>query len=205
MKKLVGSLLALTLMVSASQAQDKKEFKHHGRHSEKQMLSKQLNLSEDQNKQLKDINADFKNQMAELKKNDNITVKEFNSRKESIRKQKNEKFQALLTPEQKSKMDKMKQERLTKSHDRGQRGIESMKTKLNLSDEQVIKLKASHESFASKAKDIRSNESLTSEQKKEQFKALEKQRREEAKTILTKEQLDKMQSMHKDRGNKSVK
>jgi len=80
-----------------------------------------------------------------------------------------------------------------------------MKTKLNLSDDQVTKLKASHESFASKAKDIRGNQSLTSDQKKEQFKALAKQQREEAKSILTKEQLEKMQSMHKDRGNKAVK
>lgn len=205
MKKLVGSLLALTLIVSASQAQERKEHKHHGKHHHKEMLSKELNFSDDQKKQLKDINAEFKKQMVELKKNDNITVKEYKSRKEAIRKEQHQKTQSLLTTEQKSKVEQMKQERITKAKERDKRGMENMKAKLNLSDEQVNKMKASHESFAAKAKEIRSNQTLSSDQKKEQFKALAEQRKVEAKSILTSEQLEKMQQMRKDRGNKSVK
>ena len=205
MKKLFGTVLALTLIVSASQAQDKKDFKHGHRGHNKEMLSKELNFSEDQKKQLKEINADFQKQMADLKKNDNITVKEFNSRKEAIRKDHKQKMQSLLTAEQKSKLDKMKQDRMAKSKEMHARNIDKMKTQLNLSDDQVSKLKASHESFASKAKDIRSNQSLTQDQKKEQFKALAEQQKEETKSILTKEQLDKLQDMHKNRRTQSVK
>ena len=149
--------------------------------------------------------ADFQKQMADLKKNDNITVKEFNSRKEAIRKDHQQKMQSLLTAEQKSKLDKMKQDRMAKSKEMHARSMDKMKTQLNLSDDQVIKLKASHESFASKAKDIRSNQSLTQDQKKEQFKALAEQQKEETKSILTKEQLDKLQDMHKNRRTQSVK
>ena len=205
MKKLVGSLLALTLIASASQAQERNEHKHHVNHHHKEMLSKELNFSDDQKKQLKDINAEFKKQMVELKKNDNITVKEYKSRKESIRKDQHQKMQSLLTTEQKTKLEQMKQERITKAKERDKRGLENMKAKLNLSDEQVNKLNASHESFAAKAKEIRSNQSLSSDQKKERFKALEEQRKEEAKSILTSEQLEKMQQLHKDRRNNTVK
>jgi Spy/CpxP family protein refolding chaperone len=80
-----------------------------------------------------------------------------------------------------------------------------MKTQLNLTDDQVTKLKASHDGFEVKAKEIRSNSSLSSDQKKEQFKELAKQQREETKSILTKEQLQKMQDLHKDRSSSSVK
>ena len=205
MKKLIGSLLALTLIVSASQAQDRKGKRHGGKHHHKEMLSQQLNFSEEQKKQLKDINAEFKTQMQELKKNDNITVKEFKSRKETIRKAQHDKMQALLTTEQKSKLEQMKQERITKGKERNARGFENMKSKLNLTDEQVSKLKASHESFDAKAKEIRSNQSLTQDQKKEQFKSLAEKRKEEAKSIMTKEQVEKMEQMRKERSNKSVK
>ena len=205
MKKLIGSLLALTLIVSASQAQEQKMEGHHGRHHHKEMFAKQLNLTQDQKDQLKNINADAKKQMAELKKNDNITVKEFNSRKEDIRKQQHEKMLALLTPDQKSQLDKMKQDRMAKGKERRQHGLENMKTQLNLTDDQVTRLKASHEAFAAKAKDIRSNTSLSEDQKKEQFKELAKQQKEETKSILTKEQLQKMQELHKDRSSSSVK
>src|SRR5689334_11504079 len=157
MKKLLGSLLALTLIVSAAQAQDQKEMKHHGRHHGREMFAKELNLTADQKKQLKDINTDTHKQMAELKKNDNITVKDYNSRKEAIMKSQHEKMLALLTPDQKAQMEKMKQDRMAKGKERSQRGIQNMKTQLNLTDDQVSKLQSSHESFEAKAKDIRSN------------------------------------------------
>ena len=205
MKKLFGSLLAMTLIVSASQAQDRKDADHSRKGHHKEMLSKELNLAEDQKKQLKEINADYKKQMAELKKNEDITVKELKSRKEVIRKDHQQKMQALLTPEQKSKLETMKQDRMADAKQMHERSMEKMKTELNLSDEQVAKLKASHESFASKAKDIRSNQSLTSDQKKEQFKALAEQQKEETKSILSKEQLEKMQDLHKNRRTQSVK
>jgi hypothetical protein len=205
MKKLVTGLFALVLIVSVSQAQDRKERKHHGKRHHKEMLSKELNFSDEQKKQLNNIKADFKKQMSELKKNDNITVKEYRNRKETIRKENFQKRQALLTPEQKSKMEKMKEENLVKAKERDQKKLEGMKTKLNLTDDQMSKLKASHEAFGSKAKEIRNNQSLTSDQKKEQFKALAEQRKEESKSIFTSEQLEKMKQMHKDRRSKPVK
>src|SRR5205085_12591028 len=96
MKKLLGSLLALTLIVSAAQAHDQTETHRHGKHHGKEMLAKELNLTADQKKQLEDINADTHKQMAELKKNDNITVKDFNSRKEAIMKTQHEKMLAMM-------------------------------------------------------------------------------------------------------------
>ena len=112
---------------------------------------------------------------------------------------------ALLTTDQKAQKEKMKQDRMAKSKERGEHGLQNMKTQLNLTDEQVSKLQASRESFHAKAKDIRSNTSLTEDQKKSQIKDLAKQQREDTKSILTKEQLQKMQELHKDRSSSSVK
>ena len=113
MKKLLTGIFALTMIISAAQAQDRKDTKHHHRRHYG-MLSKKLNFSEDQKKQLKDINADFKQQMSELKKNDNITVKEFRSRMEEIRSLHHQKLTGVLTTDQKNQLEKMKEDRSTK-------------------------------------------------------------------------------------------
>ena len=203
MKKLVGSLLALTLMVGAAQAQDGKSQKAHGKH--RGTLAQQLNLSEDQKKQLKEINADFRKQLQDLKKNENITVKELNSKKEEIRKDHIAKMQSILTPEQKAQMNKLRQDGKTRGLQKGNRGVENMRSQLNLSDDQLTKLKEARESFTAKAKEIRNNSSLTEEQKKSAFQSLAREQKEKTNSILTKEQVQKLEELRKERKERSIR
>ncbi|HYE55100.1 MAG TPA: hypothetical protein VD996_09665 [Chitinophagaceae bacterium] len=213
MKRLVTSLLAIMLITVAAQAQDKKDGGKHHRKDHQRAFSQQLNFSEEQKAQLKLINEDFRKQMTELKKNENITVKEQKEKRKAIVSQHQSKMQSLLTAEQKAKLEQMKQERKNKvrtdvrkgdrkerfaKKDRGAR----LKTELGLTDEQTKKMEAARADFSAKAKSIRENTSLTDAQKKEQMKALAGQHKETTKSILTKEQQEKMQSMRSHRQHK---
>lgn len=140
MKKILAGILALTMFAAVSQAQDvktdkevkekkeKKEWKHHGKRHHKGMMEQKMNFSEEQKAKLKDLRAEHKKQMAELNKQDQITVKEFRSRKENLSKKHKEDFNSILTAEQKAQIEKMKQERKEKG-DRRQKSGEKRKVK----------------------------------------------------------------------------
>ena len=78
MKKIMLSALVVALVATASYAQEIPERKapHHEmkkRHHRSDEF-KQLNLSEEQKAKFKALNDENRKQMAELKKNDNITA-----------------------------------------------------------------------------------------------------------------------------------
>ena len=84
-----------------------------------------LNLSDEQKAKLKTLNEEHKKQMEELKKQDNITVKESRERMEGLRKDHQAKFQSILTPEQKATIEKSKEERKMKMKEmEGMKGAE---------------------------------------------------------------------------------
>ena len=76
-----------------------------------------------------------------------------------------------------------------------------MKTDLNLTDDQVAKIKDQRKSLMEQAKAIRENSSLTEEQKKEQLMNLMKSSKESMNNILTAEQLKKKEEMRNSRIN----
>jgi Spy/CpxP family protein refolding chaperone len=201
------------MITVAAQAQEQKPGKHSGKHHQREMLSDKLNLSEDQKTQLKAIHEDHRKQMEDLKKNEGITVKERNEKKKAIQEQHKAKMESLLTAEQKEKMEQMRKDAKEGKENRKpfakrsghhkQRG-EQMKSALGLTDDQSKKLDAANADFAAKAKAIRENQSLTAEQKKEQYKNLSKERQDYTKSILTKEQIEKMESLKSKRQHKTA-
>ena len=199
MKKIILSALVLSMAVAVS-AQDSKGRRHQGhegkgKHHEKVM--EKLDLTEDQKAKFKAENEAFRNKVAELKKNENITVKEFKSRMETIRKDHKTKIQGLLTTEQKAKIEKMKSEHQAKQKEHMQERGEKMSEKLGLTADQQAKMKANRENFGAKMKAIRENKSLDEAAKKEQMKSLMKEQKESMKSILTEEQIKKMEEMRK--------
>ena len=123
-------------------------------------------MAVDQKTQLKSINEDFKKQMEELKKNEDITVKEWKSRMQTIRKDHYEKIQALLTPDQKATIKKSMEDRKAKFQERGKKRMGKMQKDLGLSPQQVDALKKNHEDMRAKLQSIHDNKSLTTDQKK---------------------------------------
>ena len=130
--------------------------------------------------------------MEALKSNDNITVKEWKSQMETLRKENKSKMDGILTTEQKAKMEKMKVEGQAKHKEMAEKRGSMMKERLGLSDDQSAKLSKNRAEMGEKMKAIRDNKSLSDEQKKEQVKELHKAQKESLKSILTEEQMKKM-------------
>jgi len=203
MKKIIGLFLVAAVAGISVNAQEIPERKsehprmmHKGKHQRHGMDMKQLNLTEEQKAKFQSQRESFKKQMEELKKNDNITVKEWKAKMESLRKENKEKMEAILTSDQKAQLEKMKTEQKEKMKSIGRERGEKMKAELGLSADQSAKLDANRKEIGEKMKSIRENKSLTEEQKKEQVKELMKGNKEKMKSILTEEQLKKMKEMH---------
>ena len=205
MKKIILSAFVLSLAV-AVQAQDKPQRDHHRtpmmegkRHHGGMMDMKALNLTEDQKTQFKTQNESFRKKMEELKKNDNITVKDWKSKAENLRKEHKSKIDGILTSEQKAQLEKRKAEGKQRHEAMGKERADRMKTELGLSDEQSAKMKANREAMGAKMKAIRENKSLGEEQKREQMKELMKSQKDNMKSILTEEQMKKFKESRQHR------
>jgi Spy/CpxP family protein refolding chaperone len=199
MKKVLLGIFLMAFVAVGSFAQDQDPGavkKHRG----PQDVMAQLNLTDQQKTEMKAIREDYHQQMADLKKNEDITVKEWKSRMEDIRKDHRDKMQNLLTDEQKTSMKKMMEDRKGSRHfahkgDRpqGKQNLDKMKKDLNLTDDQVAALKKNRAENIQKFKALREDKSKTEEQRKAEMKEFKKQQQESLKSILTEEQLQKLQ------------
>jgi len=203
MKKIILPTLVLSLAF-AVQAQEIPERKggrppmmerkkpHRG------MEFQKLNLTEEQKAKFKSQNESFRQQMEELKKNDNITVKDWKTKAKTIRKKQKAKTQNILTSEQKAQLEKMKAEGKARHEAMGKERGEKMKIALGLTDEQSAKMQSNRKEIGEKMKSLRESTSLSDEQKREQMKELMKKQKENMKSILTEEQLKKLkETKHK--------
>ncbi len=196
MKNIFLSLLAFAVMSGSAIAQQKRDHKTpHGPKHRHGMMMKALNLTPEQQKQMRASHDAFKKQMEELNKNENITLKEFRDKKYALRKEQKAKWMTMLTPEQKNRMTRMKTEHKARKDEQFANHLENMKTKIGLTDDQVAKLKAQRETMHTKISNIRENDKLTREQKRDQLMALKEEAKEQHKKIFTEEQLKKMESL----------
>lgn len=203
MKKLLIPLIAIFALTATVNAQDKMGKKgHHNKH-QKGMMAKQFNFTDAQKAQAKTINEDSRKKMQELNKNEGITVKEQRDRKAAILKERKSKMDGLLTTEQKAKQAQLRAEHKAKKEAAYAKRLDKMKTNLNLTDEQVTKLKTQQAANHAKAQQIKNNELLSREQKKAQMMALKTQAKDQHNKIFTADQLKKKEEMKKNRGDRS--
>ena len=211
MKKIVfTAAMALMAAITFAQKADTAQYKqHHGkrgvheRHHRGESFKK-LNLSESQQTQLKSINADFRKQMADLNKQENITVKEQRDKRAALAKAHKAKIDGVFTTEQKAQLTQMRVEGKKRAQEFRAKHFEQMKADLNLTEEQAAKLKASHESIAAKMKSIHENTSLDREAKRAQIKALHEEMKASTDKLLTVEQQEKLKALHEQRRGKMM-
>jgi Spy/CpxP family protein refolding chaperone len=86
--------------------------------------------------------------------------------------------------------------------DRGDRNPKEIADELGLSADQKAKAKDIRQNYKAKLDLVKNDNSLSQDQKKAKFQELMKAQQEEMKSILTKEQVEKMNSMRKQRGAK---
>ena len=202
MKKLVVLTLALSTILFTANAQHKREQKMGGKKQHHAQLAKQLNLSDEQKKQAQANKVALKQKMKELNKNESITVKEQRDRKDALRKEQKAKMQALLTPEQKTKMAELKATKMAKKEEKFAKALEKIKSKINLSDAQVMQLKSQRERIKANAKEIKDNESLSRTQRKEQLMALKAESKTQKSNIFTADQIKQLDEMKKNKMGK---
>lgn len=191
MKKIIMSALIAVAVAGSASAQDQQPRREgFGRHH---YGFSQLNLTDEQKAEMKTINEDFKKQMTELQKNEDITVREWKSKMKTIREDHQTKVQQVLTTEQKASLEKMRQDRKGKMHKRGGRqNLDSLKKELNLTAEQESALKQNRTEMMQKLKAIKEDKSLSEEQKKAEMKKFREQQQQSLKSILTEEQINKL-------------
>jgi Spy/CpxP family protein refolding chaperone len=213
MKKIFLSLLAVSLISTASIAQKERQEgnkkmgaehrMHKGKH-DKGMMMKNLNLSEAQKQQMKANHESMKAKMDALEKNENITLKEYRDKKEALHKEQKAKMLALLTPEQKAKMEQAKKDKQAQHELRSAKKLEKMKANLGLTDDQVAKIKADKAANHAKMEAIKNNDNLSRTERKEQLMALKEQKKDGIKKYLTPEQLKKMEEFKKKKSDKKA-
>lgn len=199
-------MLAATFTIAAINAQEIPErkddgYRPHARekmHNKKEMAD--LNLTEEQKAKFKALNAEHRQQLEDLRKQDNITVKESRERMISLQKDHKAKMQSILTAEQKAKMEVRKKEGAERAKEFGKKRGEKMQQDLGLTEQQKSKLAENRKATGVKLKAIREDKNLTDEQKKEKSKELMKAQKESMKSILTEEQLQKMKEGKKRHG-----
>ena len=189
----------LVLIVGSTQAQSTSNAgdttKHFHRGDRQNFNRERIPYTPEQREQAASINKEYRQKRADLYKQDNLTLKQYKAGVLALEKEKKGKLQALLTPEQKNQiaarhkqMDENRQVRYV-AH------LERLKLHLNLTDDQVARLKAGNENLHTQARAIHENENLLPEQKMEQMRSLMAKRNEMYKSVLTPDQYSQFTNM----------
>ena len=211
MKKIITSALVLALTIGAAQAQSTSTEKGKDHRKEQRMDKFEgLNLTADQKAKLKSIREEQKKEMQALKANKSVTQEQ----RQALHKKYREQMESVLTADQKQQLAKMKEERKASAkkgdfNGSGRKGDfkrrGDFEKELGLTQEQKDKMAKIRTDYRSQFETVRNDNSLTKEQKKTKMHDLMKAQQEQMKTVLTKAQIEKMQSLKKDRSSKNTK
>jgi Spy/CpxP family protein refolding chaperone len=213
MKRILTGILGFMLFAGSAQAQSKQDTARHHHQDGREMMAKQLNLTADQQSKLKTIHENERKEMEALKTK-SLTADQFKTQRKDLHKKYQDQMQLVLTPAQKAQMETFRAERKQNGGKKGQwqkggkdmtkRGGEFQK-ELNLTQTQKDQLSKMRAEAKNQVQSIRNDQSLTQDQKKEKMHSLKKDEQQKFKSVLTKEQLDKLETMkkeHKDRATK---
>lgn len=153
----------------------------------------------EQRKQLMAINKEFKQKESDLFAKDNITLKEYKANLIALHKEKKARLDGLLTPDQKDQIARRKKATAENMQVMEAARMERLKIHLNLSDDQIGKLKAGQANLHQQAQAIHENDNILPQQKRQQMKDLMAKRNDIYKSVLTPEQYSKFEQMSQHR------
>jgi Spy/CpxP family protein refolding chaperone len=154
-----------------------------------------VHYTPDQRKQIMAINKDDRQKREDLFKQDNITLKQYKAGLLALDKEKKAKIEALLTPLQKDQQAASRRLREDRAQLMASTRLDRLRQALNLTDDQVAKLKTGQDNLRTQVQAIRNNDNLLPQEKHQQLKALMTTRNDNFKTILTPDQYSKFQQM----------
>lgn len=110
MKRILTGALALMLFTGWAQAQAKQDTSRHNHKANQEMMMKQLNLTSDQQLQLKAIRDNERKETQALKTK-SLTADQLKTQRKGLHKKYHDQMQSVLTPAQKDQMKKMRAEK----------------------------------------------------------------------------------------------
>jgi len=213
MKRILTGAMVFMLFAGSAQAQSKQDTARHHHKDGREMMAKQLNLTTDQQSKLKMIHENERKEMEALKAK-SLTADQFKTQRKVLHKKYQDQMQLVLTPAQKAQMETFRAERKQNGGKKGQwqKGGKDMtkrrgdfQKELNLTQTQKDQLSKMRAEVKSQVQSIRNDQSLTQDQKKEKMHTLKKDEQQKFKSVLTKEQVDKLESMKKERKDRATK
>lgn len=154
---------------------------------------KELDLTDAQRDAFRKQRESFQQKMEALKKEENITVKEWKSRMDKLRKENQSAMQNILTADQKAKIKRLREEQEV-------RQTQALKKRLDLSDEQMGQIKNQRANTQKQMKAIRENNALSASEKREAMKKLMKEQKDNFEKVLSAEQRVKWKDMRRMQG-----
>jgi hypothetical protein len=154
-----------------------------------------IRYTPEQRKQLMAINKDYRQKRADLFKQDNLTLKQYKAGLVALEKEKKSKTQGLLTPQQKDEVAAGRKRMDENRQVREVAHLERLKLHLNLTDDQLAKIKAGNENLRTEARAIHEDDNLLPQQKMAQMKTLMAKRNDTYKSVLTPDQYTQFEKM----------
>lgn len=156
-----------------------------------------LNLTDDQKAKWQAVVTKKNEEIRKLHEDNTLSRPEKMAKLRSIRDSIIAEMNKILTPEQQKKLAQLKEEqhkKFAQMRQGKQQGVNPMKD-LNLTDDQKSKIEAIRQGKRKEAEAVRSDASLSPEQKAEKIKGIQKKTMDETKKILTPEQQKKYEAM----------
>jgi Spy/CpxP family protein refolding chaperone len=182
----------------ATQSDSAKAYGHRGHHGGDmgQRIAQKLNLTQQQQDQLKPIFEKQREQAKAIKQDTSLSADQKKQKFDALRQDTQTQLNSVLTPEQQQQWAQMKAQHQEHKGERGEKmGGARLAEKLNLSQQQQDQLKPIMEKQREQAKAIWQDNSLSQDQKKQKMQALHQDTRTQMNAILTPEQQQQMQQM----------
>lgn len=171
-----------------------KGYGHRGAHMRQMMISK-LNLTPQQQDQLKPIFQKQREQAQAIKQDTTLTVDQKKQKFDALRQDTQTQVNSVLTPEQQQQWAQMKAEGKQRMAANRQKMGARMAEKLNLSQAQQDQIKPIMEKRREQAKSIWQDNSLTQDQKRTKMQQLHQDTQAQLNNVLTPEQQQQWQQM----------
>ena len=203
-RSLILAMLMMVSILTFAQKERKSPVERAAKQTDR--MKSELSLSDQQYASIKGINEQYATKREALFKDQSLKGEERKAQSKELRVNQEKEINSVLTPEQKTKLDVLKKERAEKHKakriERGKTRAENIKKELALTDDQQQKMLQTTKAFKEKREKIKTDNSLTEENRKAAYKNLKNEYQSEVKGILSEEQFTNWQTMKAERKGK---
>lgn len=197
---ILGVWMVATTTLFAQHRQ--KNFHNHSSH-QTDWMKKELALDDTQYATVKGINKKYADEHGVIRRDTIMSREEKAESLKTLRTKRQKEIGAVLTPEQNSKWQTIRKERVEKRKTQQQtRRGDYLKKELSLTDEQEQKIESARKESRDKLIQLRENNKLSREEKQNEMKKIRDAHESSLKVILDEQQFKKWQDIKSKQGAK---